>query len=490
MLALSEVLSTLLLTLLLVQYLRFRWLGRQLPPGPGPLPLIGNLWTLRFQLDHEVFMQMAKTHGNIFTVWLGQKPVVVLNGYQAVREALIGRSEEVSGRPTTPLFEELSQGKGIIFISGDNWKAQRRCGLMALRALGVGKKVLQARIQNEAQWLLESFALMKGKATDPSTAIVHSVSNVLATISFGHRFSTDDSEFAHLIEATDCLINMTGTIWGRLFDVFPWLMRHCPGGLQKMFRFNAFMHQFLDQEIRCHKERGTAEEPQDLIDFYLSQISKVPDNMTSTLNEENLVHLVMDIFMAGTETSTVTLCWSIIHMLNHLDIQAKVQQELDAVLGPTHVIEYEDRKRLPYTNAVVHEILRFSNIVSVGIVRQVIKETMLQDFQLKKGTVILPNIASVLYDPNCWETPRQFNPNHFLDKEGKFIANEAFLPFSAGHRVCLGEQLARTVIFLFFANLLRAFTIRLPDGVKQISLNYTLRATLKPNPYEMCAVPR
>ncbi|KAJ1087394.1 hypothetical protein NDU88_000568 [Pleurodeles waltl] len=471
-------------------YLRFRWLGRHLPPGPTPLPIIGNLWTLGFKMDHEIFIQMAKTHGNMYTMWLGQEPVVVLNGYHAVRDALIGHSEEVSGRPTTPLFEELSDGKGIIFISGDNWKAQRRCGLMALRALGVGKKVLEGRIQTEAQFLLESFAMMKGKATDPFTAIVHSVSNVISTVTFGHRFSRDDSDFAQLIEATDFLINMMGSIWGRLFDVFPWLMRHLPGGQQKMFKFNAFMCQFLEKEIRCHKESGTPEEPQDIIDFYLSQMSKASDKMTSALNEENLIRLVIDIFMAGTETTTTTLLWSIIHMLNHQDIQVKVQQELDAVLGPTQVINYEDRKRLPYTNAVVHEINRISDVVSVGIVRQVIKETMLQGVHLKKDTIILPNIASVLYDPECWETPRQFNPSHFLDKEGNFIANEAFLPFSAGHRVCLGEQLARTVNFLFFTNLLRAYTLQLPEGVKQASLDYQLRSTVKPLPFEMCAVPR
>lgn len=246
----------------------------------------------------------------------------------------------------------------------------------------------------------------------------------------------------------------------------------------------------MEKEIRCHKESRTPEEPQDIIDFYLSQISKASDNMTSALNEENLIHLSKDIFMAGTESTKTTLLWSIIHMLNHPDIQVKVQQELDAVLGPTHVIEYEDRKRVPYTNAVVHEIHRFSDIVSVGIVRQVIKETELQGFHMKKGTVILPNIASVLYDPECWETPRQFNPSHFLDKEGNFVAKEALLVFSAGHRVCLGEQLAKTVVFLFFANLLRAYTFQLPEGVKQVSMDYTLRSTVKPLPFEICAVAR
>ncbi|KFP33959.1 Cytochrome P450 2D16, partial [Colius striatus] len=110
-----------------------------------------------------------------------------------------------------------------------------------------------------------------------------------------------------------------------------------------------------------------------------------------------------------------------------------------------------------YTNAVVHEIQRFSNIISVGMPRVCVRDTTVLGFPLKKGTVVFPNLASSLYDPEQWETPRQFNPGHFLDKDGNFVSQEAFLPFSAGHRVCLGEHLARTELFIFFASLLRAF---------------------------------
>ncbi|KAK4820152.1 hypothetical protein QYF61_020527, partial [Mycteria americana] len=161
----------------------------------------------------------------------------------------------------------------------------------------------------------------------------------------------------------------------------------------------------------------------------------------------------------------------------------KVQKELDAVLGPSQLICYEDRRELPYINAVVHEIQRFSNIVFVGMPRVCVRHTTLLGFPIKKGTIIMPNIASVLYDPEQWETSQQFNPGHFLDKEGNFIPREAFLPFSAGHRVCLGEHLARTELFIFFASLLRAFTFRLPEGVTKINTEPILGGTLQPHPY-------
>uniref|UniRef100_A0A8C3SIU0 Uncharacterized protein n=1 Tax=Chelydra serpentina TaxID=8475 RepID=A0A8C3SIU0_CHESE len=160
------------------------------------------------------------------------------------------------------------------------------------------------------------------------------------------------------------------------------------------------------------------------------------------------------------------------------------------VLGPSILIGYEDRKKLPYTNAVIHEIQRYSSITAVGVPRECVKDTMLQGFPIEKGTIILPNLTSALLDPEQWETPRQFNPNHFLDQDGHFVNKEAFLPFSAGHRVCLGEQLARTQLFIFFANLLRVFSFRLPEGVKEINTEAILGGTLQPHPYKICAVPR
>uniref|UniRef100_A0A8C0IAU1 Uncharacterized protein n=1 Tax=Bubo bubo TaxID=30461 RepID=A0A8C0IAU1_BUBBB len=181
------------------------------------------------------------------------------------------------------------------------------------------------------------------------------------------------------------------------------------------------------------------------------------------------------------------------HLALQLRRSKKVQKELDAVLGPSQLICYKDRRQLPYTNAVVHEIQRFSNIVSVGMPRVCVRNTTLLGFPIKKvQTLFQPLISSVLYDPEQWETPRQFNPGHFLDKEGNFVSQEAFLPFSAGkwHRVCLGEHLARTELFIFFASLLRAFTFRLPEGVTKISTEPILGGTLQPHPYRLCAIPR
>ncbi|NXP03653.1 CP2J5 protein, partial [Thinocorus orbignyianus] len=329
-----------------------------------------------------------------------------------------------------------------------------------------------------------------GRPVDPSFPLFHSISNVICAVVFGYHFSDEDKTFHELISATENIFRFAGSSIHRLYEMFPRLMNHIPGPHKTALSSYDALSSFARKEIRRHVERGIPDEPQDFIDFYLAEIEKTKDGVKPKYDEDNLVYVINDLFLGGSETSSTTLYWGLLFMLLNPDIQEKVQKELDAVLDPSQLICYEDRRKLPYTNAVVHEIQRYSNIVCVGMPRVSVRDTILLGFPVKKGTIIIPNIASVLYDPEQWETPRQFNPGHFLDKEGNFTPREAFLPFSAGHRVCLGENLARTELFIFFASLLRAFTFRLPEGVTEINPEPIMGGTLQPHPYRVCAIPR
>ncbi|XP_012495474.1 PREDICTED: cytochrome P450 2J2-like [Propithecus coquereli] len=271
--------------------------------------------------------------------------------------------------------------------------------------------------------------------------------------------------------------------------MFPWALRHLPGPHQEMFRYKEAVRGFIRQEIIRHK-LGAPEAPKDFISCYLAQITKAMDDPVSTFNEENLIQVVIDLFLGGTDATATTLRWALIHMVQHRDVQDRVQQELDEVLGAASAVCYEEREHLPYTRAVLHEVQRLSSVVTVGAVRQCVTSTRVCGYPMPTVTIILPNLASVLYDPECWETPRQFNPGHFLDKDGNFVVNEAFLPFSTGHRVCPGDQLARMELFLMFATLLKNFRLQLPEGSPGLRLEYIFGGTLQPQPQEICAAPR
>uniref|UniRef100_I3NDM7 Cytochrome P450 n=1 Tax=Ictidomys tridecemlineatus TaxID=43179 RepID=I3NDM7_ICTTR len=466
----------------------FCWERIHLPPGPFPIPLLGNLWQLSFRLHPETLIQLAQTHGNVFTVWVGPTPVVVLNGFQAVKEALISNSEQFSGRPLTPLFQDLFGERGVICSNGHTWRQQRRFCLTTLRGLGLGKPALEAQLQEEAAELAEAFH-RESRPFNPQVPIIRSTARVIGALVFGHRFLSEEPIFQELIQAINFGLAFVSTTWRRLYDMFPWALRHLPGPHQEIFRYQEALQGFIRHEIIRYKLR-TPEAPKNFISCYLTQITKAMDDPVSTFNEENLIQVVIDLFLGGIDTTATTLHWALIYMVQHRAVQEKVQQELDTVLGTAPVVCYEDRQRLPYTRAVLHEVQRLSSVVAVGAVRQCVTSTRVHGYYISKGTIILPNLASVLYDPEFWETPRQFNPSHFLDKDGNFVVNEAFLPFSAGHRVCPGDQLARMELFLMFATLLRTFRFQLPDGSQGLRLEYIFGGTLQPQPQEICAVPR
>ncbi|XP_032081144.1 cytochrome P450 2J5-like [Thamnophis elegans] len=378
---------------------------------------------------------------------------------------------------------------GIAFSNGHTWKEQRRIGITSLRKLGLGKKSIEHQIEDAAQTLVEIFKQTKGQPFDPSLSVLNAVANVICALSFGHQFSTEDEDFQKLVHGLKIIFKFFGDFFHAVYDLFPKLMKYLPGPHKEALGSLDFILAFIKQEIEKHKESHSLHEPQDFIDYYLLQMEKSRNDPDSTYDEENLAQCIVDFCGAGTETTFGTLMWALLLLTNHPDIQEKVQKEIEDAFGSSGSISYQDRKKLPYTNAVIHEMQRVKYILMYGIPRQSTKDVKMRGYHIPKGTFIIPDFRSVLLDPEQWEMPEKFNPNHFLDKDGKFIDREEFLPFGMGERVCVGEQLARIETFVFLTSLLRAFSFRLPEGVKELNEAPIAKMTMHPHPYKLCAFP-
>uniref|UniRef100_A0A8B9JUT5 Cytochrome P450, family 2, subfamily P, polypeptide 6 n=1 Tax=Astyanax mexicanus TaxID=7994 RepID=A0A8B9JUT5_ASTMX len=474
--------------LLLVEYL-WNKAPRNFPPGPPTLPFIGNIHRFSIGKFHIQLGECAEKYGNIFNIQIFGPRLVVLNGYKLVKKVYVDQGNDYADRPNVPMLRDTVGDKGVVASNGYAWKQQRRFALSTLRNFGLGKKSLEPSIHLECRYLAEAISNEQGKPYDPRLLLNCAVSNVICVLVFGERFEYSDSEFQILLNTINQLVLLEGSVLGHLYNTFPRLMRIAPGPHQKIFTLWDRMVKFSHRKIAEHKVDCDPANPRDYIDCFLIEMEKWKDDKAAGFDIENLCFCTLDLFFAGTETTATTLTWGLLYMIKYPEIQAKVQAEIDQVVGSARQPSVTDRDNLPYTNAVIHEIQRMGNILPLNVVRAATKDTQIEEYSIPKGTMVAGNLTSVLFDKTEWETPDSFNPGHFLDSNGNFRKREAFMPFSAGKRVCLGEQLARMELFLFFSSLLQRFTFKPPEGVEP-SLEFKLGATHSPKPYELCAVPR
>ncbi|KFO89947.1 Cytochrome P450 2D17, partial [Buceros rhinoceros silvestris] len=454
--------------------------------------------------------QLHKKYGNIFHLQNCWTNLVVLNGYKTVKEALVHRSEDFADRPYFPMYEHVGYGKksegkplgnghcpltlvqgglGIVVARyGHTWKEVRKFTLTTLRNFGMGKKSLEERVTEEAGFLCAAIN-SEGHPFDLRLLVNNAVCNVICTTIYAERFDYGDETFKKLLHLFEKSLEEEAGFLTQLLNNVPILLR-IPGVAQKAFQGQKAFMDFIDVLINKHMETWNPAYIRDFTDAFLKEMEKGKEAEENGFNYNNLRMVTADLFAAGSETTSTTLRWAVLYMLLHPEIQSKVQAEIDKVIGRERSPTMKDQASLPYTNAVIHEVQRYGDITPVGIPHMTYRDTELQGFFIPKGTTIITNLSSVLKDEAVWEKPNEFYPEHFLDANGQFVKPAAFLPFSAGRRACVGEQLARMELFIFFTTLLQKFTFVLPEGQPRPREDGHFALTHSPHPYLVRAVPR
>ncbi|XP_069346726.1 cytochrome P450 2D17-like isoform X1 [Eulemur rufifrons] len=492
---------------------RPRWAARY-PPGPMALLGLGNILQMDFQDIAYSFGQLRRRFGDVYSLQLAWTPVVVLNGLEAVREALVKHNEDTADRPPSPISEHLGHGphaEGVIMARyGPAWREQRRFSLSTLRFFGLGKKSLELWVTEEAACLCAAFADQAARPFSPNALLNKAVGNVIASLTYGRRFEYDDRSFLRLMELVEKQHHQESGYLMQVVMAFPVLLR-IPRLAGKVISARKGFMALLDELVTEHRmTRDPAQPPRDLTDAFLAEVEKAKGNPNSSFNDENLRLVVADLFSAGMVTTSTTLAWALLLMILHPDVQregraqlpasdplwdtcvcpGRVQQEIDEVIGKVRRPEIGDQAHMPFTTAVIHEVQRFADIVPLGVPHMTSRDIEVQGFLIPKGTTLFTNLSSVLKDEAVWEKPFRFHPEHFLDAQGRFVKPEAFMPFSAGRRTCLGEPLARMELFLFFTSLLQRFSFSVPPGHPRPSDHGVCNFLVTPSPYQLCAVPR
>ncbi|XP_042201971.1 cytochrome P450 2D15-like [Callorhinchus milii] len=459
------------------------------PPGPWTLPFIGSVFHVSNDNPYTSFEKLRGKYGNTFSLQFGWTDVVVLNGYETIKDGLVKKSEDTSDRPNIPVFQKYlcAFGQGIVLAKyGQWWRDHRRFALSTLKNFGLGKKSLELRIVEEASFLNNELEAEIGHPFDPHLRINNAASNVICSLMFGDRFDYQDKKFLQLLEIIEESMVLEAGFWAKLVNMFPFI-HGLPGPHRRIPEIQKKVAEFLQEIIAEHKEVWDPNEPRDFIDAFLVECEKMKASPNTSFTEKSLVYTSLDLFVAGTETTSTTLHWGLLFMVLFPDIQKKVQEEIDRVIGTERKPALGDQGTMAFTNAVIHETQRFGSIVPNSVPHETSRDTEIMGFSIPKGTMVIPNLSSALYDPKFWAKPHEFNPGHFLDDSGRLVKPEAFIPFSAGPRVCLGEQMAKMELFLFFTSLLQRFIFFLPENEPKPSYTRTkCGITRSPMPFQLC----
>ncbi|XP_065147826.1 cytochrome P450 2F2-like isoform X1 [Paramisgurnus dabryanus] len=457
---------------------------KNFPPGPRPVPFFGNLLQLNIANPLKDFERLANRYGKVYSLYIGSRPTVVLNGFEVMKEALVNKAVEFAGRPQDLMVNHVVEGGGVILSDyGSGWKEHRRFALMTLRNFGLGKQTMEERILGEISHIVDKLDKAVGSSINPQTMFHNAASNIICMVLFGARFDYDDEFLKHFIELFTENAKIANGPWAMMYDALP-MLRSLPLPFKKAFTNATTARQMSLNLINEHKKTRVPGEPRDFIDCYLDELDKRGDD-GSSFCEDRLTLYILDLHFAGTDTTSNTLLTGFLYLMNHPEVQARCQREIDEVLEGKDQASFEDRHNMPYTQAVIHEVQRVANTVPLSVFHCTTKDTELMGYNIPKGTIVIPNLTSVLNEEGQWKFPHEFNPANFLNDEDRFVKPEAFMPFSTGPRVCLGEGLARMELFLIIVTLLRRFQFVWPEDAGEPDYTPVYGVTLTPRPYRM-----
>uniref|UniRef100_H2YXA8 Uncharacterized protein n=1 Tax=Ciona savignyi TaxID=51511 RepID=H2YXA8_CIOSA len=436
----------------LVCYL-FRWKSRpkNFPPGPLGIPMLGVAPFAGSKLENYL-ASFYKKYGGVMSFRLGPKDWVVLNDLEAITQAFTKQGESFSGRPKSVVFDQLTQGCGIVFANGDRWQHQRRFVLTALKRLGMGKRTMDAIINEETNRFIASVQLAGGTVSILVCKIRRLQANNTCNFLSGKHFDYKDKRLQAIIDhSTEQVIGIVKIVIetaNTLYKTPNLLISHCNTAGRNCI---SLLLDIISQIAENHKQSLDENNLCDFIDIFLSDMKKQKGDFFTKLQ---LCHLIRDLFVGGIDTTTAALGWGIVCLLNFPECQDKIHQEIDQIIGSA-VPNMSHQEKMPYLRAFIQEVHRFQTIAGLNIPHCVTEDCILYGYRIPKGTPVMSNIWFVHNDPAHWQEPQKFRPERHLDGDGKFIPSNRVIPFSVGHRSCLGVQLAKAELFLFYAGVLK-----------------------------------
>ncbi|XP_072019272.1 cytochrome P450 2D15-like [Amphiura filiformis] len=473
-----------LIGILTLQYYKQRWPVANFPPGPTGVPIIGTLLSITSDKHlHRTASKLSQRYGNVYSLML-DTPVVVVNGFEAINEALqSNKGLDFASRREPRYMVQLINPKKLGLFSADfsvTWQHQKRFALSTLRGFGFGKSSFEGKFTERVQTLLRNLKDLADVPQDLSTLLTDTIASSMSNTILGCQYE-DDEEFQLFIHRMLKGSLKLGTIQMLLINFVPFSRPFLKRTAQEFQAEWSIQSSILTSRVAEHQKTfRSEEEPRDFVDCYLTKMAEEPD----IFNLEELTIVLLDLFLGSTDTTSNTLRFALLYMVVNTDVQEKVHQELMEIVGTSRLPCMEDRDKTHYTVATIFEILRLSCVAST-FPRCATTDTTLVGYSIPKGTNVLINIMGLSRDPKLWPDPERFDPTRHLNDKGEVVKSPYLLNFGAGRRVCMGESLAKMELFLCFSSMMHQFKFELPPGAETPSLEPVPGFNLAPVPYQV-----
>ncbi|KAF5366998.1 hypothetical protein D9758_003981 [Tetrapyrgos nigripes] len=471
--------------------------GLPSPPGPKPLPVIGNLLDIPKEKEAATYFNMAQKYGDLVHMSVLGQNILIVSSFQTANELFEKRSSNYSDRNEMPMIKDL-MGWDFSFGHmpyGPRWKAHRT----------MFHRQFQSSVVSSFRptQLKEVHKLIRRMLHEPEDLINHLRFNSASTImnvTYGIEISDHDDHY--IVVAETALEGMAKAAHPGAFfvDIFP-ILKHVPDWMpfaefkRKAKHWRKYVMEMKNapfERVKAALNQGTA------APSFASNLLSDMDLQRSAKDSEELEETIKNCaglaYAAGAESVVSSLSSFILAMIIHPEVQEKARNEIDRVIGTGRLPDFSDRGSLPYIDAIVKETIRWSPVAPLGLPHMVTKDDEFRGFHIKSGTMVMGNSWTILHDPSIYPSPMRFNPDRFLfdpsssPESMSRVIDPLSVAFGYGRRICPGRFMAEAQLWISIACILAGFRIESPG--EKVRAEFKSGMICHPEPFKYSIKPR
>ncbi|XVE85189.1 hypothetical protein DITRI_Ditri17bG0071800 [Diplodiscus trichospermus] len=446
-----------------------------LPPSPPKLPILGNLHQLG-ALPHSSLCQLSRKYGPVLLLHLGRKPVVIISSAEAARQVLKDNDLASCSRPPMAGPGRLTYNYLDLVFSpyGEYWREMRKICVLELFSV---KRVKSFRFvrEEEVASLMDWISQSSSSATPVNLTekIFSLTESIIFRTAFGKSVQGSDfdrTKFHRLVHDAETVL---GTFSAE--EYFPgigWILDWINGHNKRVETVFHELDTLFQQVIDYHLRPGRTNLQEDIVDVLLGIEKEQIEDGRAWLTKNNIKAVFLNMFLAGEDTSALTVNWAMAELCKKPILMKKAQDEVRSIVGKKGRVTETDLDQLQYLKMIIKETLRLHPPAPLLIAREAMSHFKVNGYNIYPKTLIQINAWAIARDPLHWKNPEEFSPERFIDNTVDFKGqNFEFLPFGGGRRSCPGMYMGTVTSELLLANLLYCFDWELPGGMEETDIN-------------------